>query len=92
MNTRALLCTLVAAVHLTLSIPSQSETTSQVGVAARLDPDGIQRTTIIGGEYFFEPQRLTVKMNVPVELELRKEKSVIPPHFCHTCARSGHHD
>ena len=40
--------------------------------------DGIQHATIVGGSYFFRPQRVIVKVNVPVELEVSLEKGVIP--------------
>jgi plastocyanin domain-containing protein len=42
------------------------------------DDDGIQRISIIGGEYFFNPDYIIVKVNIPVELTIRKETGVVP--------------
>jgi len=45
---------------------------------AAIDKDGVQRVEILGGGYFFNPDRIIVKVNVPVELKLRKEAGVVP--------------
>ncbi|MFA4828745.1 MAG: hypothetical protein WC855_04395 [Thermodesulfovibrionales bacterium] len=45
---------------------------------AAIGNDGIQRTEIIGGEYFFEPYHIIVKINVPVELTVRKKPGIVP--------------
>lgn len=45
---------------------------------ATVDPDGVQRVTISGGSYFFEPDHIIVKVNVPVELTIKKESGIVP--------------
>ena len=45
---------------------------------ATVDPDGVQRITILGGSYFFEPDHIIVKVNVPVELTIKKESGIVP--------------
>jgi plastocyanin domain-containing protein len=45
---------------------------------AKTDPDGVQRVEILGGSYFFDPNYVIVKVNVPVELKFRKESGMIP--------------
>ncbi len=45
---------------------------------AKVDPDGIQRIKMLGGEYFFDPNYVIVKVNIPVELSVRKEPSIVP--------------
>ncbi len=40
--------------------------------------DGIQRVEIVGGEYFFEPKLIVVKVNLPVEMKYRKEGGFVP--------------
>ena len=45
---------------------------------AAIDKDGIQRAEITGGEYFFEPYHIIVKINVPVELMVRKKPGIVP--------------
>ena len=47
-------------------------------VVASIDADGVQRVSIVGGEYFFDPSRIIVKVNVPVELKVTKESGVTP--------------
>ncbi len=44
---------------------------------AAIDKDGIQRVSVTGGEYFFNPDYITVKVNTPVELSVRKEPGVV---------------
>lgn len=45
---------------------------------ATIDADGVQRVRIEGGGYFFKPDRVIVKVNVPVELTVSVEKSLAP--------------
>ncbi len=40
--------------------------------------DGVQHVEIIGGEYYFDPNYIIVKVNVPVELSARKTKGYVP--------------
>jgi len=44
----------------------------------KVDPDGVQRVEMTGGSYFFNPNYIIVKVNVPVELKIRKDPGVIP--------------
>lgn len=45
---------------------------------ASVDQDGVQRVEIIGGDYFFTPNDIVLKVNVPVEFKIRKEKGFTP--------------
>ncbi len=45
---------------------------------ATVAADGVQHAEIIGGEYYFDPNYLIVKVNTPVELTLKKTKGFIP--------------
>jgi plastocyanin domain-containing protein len=45
---------------------------------ATIDKDGVQRVEMVGGSYFFRPNRVIVKVNVPVELSIRKESGIVP--------------
>jgi plastocyanin domain-containing protein len=47
-------------------------------VTAKIDPDGVERVEIVGGGYYFDPNRVVVKVNVPVELKVRKEPGMTP--------------
>lgn len=52
-------------------------TGNKVFVAA-VGLDGIQRVEIVGGSYFFDPNYVVVKANVPVELKASKEGGITP--------------
>lgn len=45
---------------------------------AIIDPDGVQRVQMTGGEYYFAPKVVVVKVNVPVELHVRKASGIAP--------------
>ncbi len=47
---------------------------------ASIDKDGVQRVIVLGGSYFFDPNYIIVKVNVPVEMKIRKE-GIIPHDF-----------
>ena len=42
------------------------------------DPDGVQRVRVVAGNYFFKPNHIVVKVNVPVELEASREAGMTP--------------
>lgn len=42
------------------------------------DADGVQRIRLTGGSYFFKPDRIVVKANVPVELLVNRESGITP--------------
>jgi plastocyanin domain-containing protein len=42
------------------------------------DEDGVQRVEILGGGYFYKPNHIIVKVNVPVEFKVRKEGGIVP--------------
>lgn len=48
---------------------------------AEVGADGVQRVHIIGGDYFFKPAHVIVKINMRVELSLGKEKGIVPHSF-----------
>ncbi|TFH88596.1 quinol oxidase [Billgrantia azerbaijanica] len=45
---------------------------------ARVDSDGVQRITLVGGSYYFEPEHIVVRVGVPVELQARREYGLTP--------------
>lgn len=56
---------------------------------ASVDPDGVQRVEIRGGSYYYHPNRIIVKVNVPVQLTLRKEGRVVPHDFVLKAPEAG---
>jgi len=47
-------------------------------VVAVIGADGVQRVDVTGGEYYFDPNHIVVKVNIPVELMVRKAGGFIP--------------
>jgi plastocyanin domain-containing protein len=45
---------------------------------ATVGQDGVQHVRVIGGDYFFKPNRIVVKKDVPVELTVSKESGIVP--------------
>jgi plastocyanin domain-containing protein len=45
---------------------------------ASIDQDGVQRVEILAGEYYYTPNDIVLKVNVPVELKIRKEQGITP--------------
>ncbi len=50
----------------------------QTTFSATTDKDGVQRVEVLGGDYFFKPNHIIVKVNVPVEMMVSKEGGFIP--------------
>lgn len=48
---------------------------------ASIDQDGVQRVEVLAGEYFFDPNYIVVKVNVPVEIKIKKEPTIVPHSF-----------
>jgi plastocyanin len=57
---------------------TQHEETAQVAGEKRfvavVGPDGVQQVELAGGEYYFEPNHIVLKVNVPAEFKVRKAK------------------
>lgn len=45
---------------------------------AAVDSEGVQRVEIVGGEYFYKPNHIIVKVNVPVELRVTNQSRFVP--------------
>jgi plastocyanin domain-containing protein len=63
--------------------------TDELVYRATIAADGVQHVKIEGGAYFFKPNRVVVKMNVPVELTLSVGKSLIPHTFVIQAPEAG---
>lgn len=66
---------------------TQSDETYQAFVA----PDGVQHVSITGGNYFFRPKHVIVKVNVPVELGVILEKGIVPHSLVIEAPEAGIH-
>jgi plastocyanin len=56
---------------------------------ATIDKDGVQRVNIQAGSYFFDPNYLIVKLNVPVEITIKKEPEMIAHDFVISAPEAG---
>jgi len=56
---------------------------------ATIAADGVQHVRIEGGSDFFKPDRVIVKVNVPVELTVNVEKGFIPHTFVMQSPEAG---
>ena len=50
----------------------------QTTFSATIDNDGVQRVEVLGGDYFFKPDHIIVKVNIPVEIKVSKEGGIVP--------------
>jgi len=50
----------------------------QTTFSATIDKDGVQMVEVLGGDYFFKPNHIIVKANVPVEMKVSKEGGFVP--------------
>ncbi len=48
---------------------------------AVVDNDGVQRVTVLAGSFYFDPDYIVVKGNIPVEVTIKKEAEITPHDF-----------
>jgi plastocyanin domain-containing protein len=51
---------------------------AQEAVRAEIGEDGVQRVEVVSGSYYFKPSHIIFKVNVPVEMKVRKEGNMVP--------------
>ncbi len=56
---------------------------------AVVDNEGVQRVDVVAGEHFFKPNFIIVKVNVPVEMKVRKEPGIVPHDFVIKAPEAG---
>jgi len=61
--------------------PFADETEPAAPTVAAIGPDGKQHVAVLGGSSFFRPKHIVVKVNVPVELSVRREPGIVPHTF-----------
>jgi plastocyanin domain-containing protein len=69
---------IAAFLFLFISGTAFSDTVQEKRVIATVEADGVQRVEVLGGSYYFDPNTIVVKVNVPVELKVRKEPGMAP--------------
>lgn len=73
---------------LSISFISEAREQNEVYIAA-VDSDGIQRVDVLAGEYILNPDYIIVKVNVPVELRVKKEPGLVPHDFVIKAPEAG---
>ncbi len=58
--------------------PAEHKEKKETVYRAITGSDGVQHVEVLGGRYFFVPNRIVVTVNVPVELNVRKEPGIVP--------------
>ena len=76
---------LLSVSFLSLAVAKQAEKL----YTAKVDADGVQRIEIRGGSYFFDPNHIIVKVNVPVELKVKKEGGITPHNIVMKAPEAG---
>ena len=56
---------------------------------ATVDSDGVQRVEVVAGSYYFDPNHIIVKVNVPVQLKVRKEEGMTPHNIIMKAPEAG---
>lgn len=56
---------------------------------AKIDADGVQRAEMVGGDYFYDPNYIIVKVNKPVELKVKKAAGYIPHNLIAKAPEAG---
>jgi plastocyanin len=63
---------------LTIPAAAYSQTPKDAPFVAPVGSGGVQKVEITGGGYWFKPNHIVVKVDMPVELTVSKESGVIP--------------
>ncbi len=71
------------------ALASAADTFVEKRFAATVDPDGTQRVSILAGAYFFDPNVIVVKADVPVELSVKREAGITPHDFVLKAPEAG---
>lgn len=72
---------LLLAVFIFFLISADSLNAQKKPFVATVDKDGVQKIEMLAREYFFDPNYIVVKVNVPVEITIKKEPTIIPHNF-----------
>lgn len=58
-------------------------------VVVPVGSDGVQRVEVLGGSYFFDPNYIVVKVNMPVEMKIRRESGMVPHNIVLKASEAG---
>jgi plastocyanin len=69
--------------------PVAKDSGKEKRIVATVGADGVQKVEIIGGEYYFDPNYIVVKVNVPVELNVKKAPGYVPHNIAVKAPEAG---
>jgi plastocyanin domain-containing protein len=69
---------LIAALLLAVAFIAWGDERAEKRFVATIDADGVQRVEVTGDTYYFDPNVIVVKVNVPVELKVKKAGGIAP--------------
>lgn len=72
-----------------LAVPALAAEPAKRTVQATIGNDGVQRVDVLGGGYYFDPYKIIVKINVPVELSVRKDAGMVPHNIAVKAPEAG---
>ncbi len=87
MNKRCLLLFLVLSLFPGIQFIGAVDT--EVKMFHATEKDGVQRVDMTGGDYYFDPNYIIVKVNVPVEFHVKKAPGIIPHNIVMDEAEAG---
>jgi len=74
---RAITITVLALLGTFFLSAARAEETKELNTAAT-NSIGVQKVEILAGSYFFKPKDIQVKVNIPVEMTIKREAGVAP--------------
>lgn len=79
----------IASLFLLIIFIADSAAGQEESFIASADDDGIQRVEILAGNYFYKPDYIVVKVNVPVEISIRRESGIVPHNIVVNAPEAG---
>ncbi|MBI5675061.1 MAG: quinol oxidase [Nitrospirae bacterium] len=80
---------IVLAIFMVMSFPYVQLMAQTDAYIAKVDSDGIQRVQITAREYSFTPDHVVIRVNVPVELSVKKEAGFVPHNITLNAPETG---
>lgn len=71
------------------SAAAGNSTSKNIRFKATLGADGVQRVEVVGGEYFYDPNHIVVKVNRPVEIKFKKAPGYVPHNLVVNAPEAG---
>lgn len=63
------------------ALNAETTPTNDANTQTAVIVNGVQQVNMLAGSFFYKPNQVTVKVNVPVELMIKKESGMIPHNF-----------